>query len=422
MLTNRENIIVYDPAGQACAVTSRYRREIGHRVVIFDAFNALPGRLGESASISPLWELNPERETFEGDIRAIAMTLLPVDPGEKQKHFSESAQDMIAAVAMHIRVTEGEKATLPRVNQVLHLGPFELNKFFEAMQNSPFEASRQVGMTYHLQKPTDARDSVQDVLDTARRATKFLADRAMLKLFSGSVETNFSFRDLKDPAKPTTVYIVWPANRGKTYAKASDLLISSAINTLMDYPSEPRCLVIVDEMPTALQKNGGGVEKIKDMFTNGRKYGARVQVVGQDWSQFLTMFPNEKDASTLLASAGMAQFFGAGAMDKQTQALLCEQAGTLTIWRPSQNKPVIVSTEHHAELIGWDEAQSGPMGIPLLRPADLREMHGNGGQIVFLMGGRFPVIMPRFPHYFQIPALAARADPDPYESGSKRAF
>ena len=131
------------------------------------------------------------------------------------------------------------------------------------------------------------------------------------------------------------------------------------------------------------------------------------------------MFDTPQDAYTLLNNAGMAQFFGTGAMDSVTQDLLIAQAGNRTIWAPSQNKPVIFAEGGRAEFLGWEEQPKQATGVPLLTRLDLREMHGNGLQIAFLMGKRFPVVMDRS-HYFNMPSMRVLADSDPYETTKNR--
>jgi type IV secretion system protein VirD4 len=411
LLTNTtDNIVVLDPAGQACAVTARFRRSIGHRVVVINPFNELPGLLGESSRVNVLADLEVESPTFAQDIRAIATIIVPIMADDKNRFFTDSARDLVMSMIIHHRLTLGDKATLPGVNELLQQTPLELDKVFEAMRFSEVASVRHVGNRYHLQSERGENNSI---LGTAKMAMSFLADDAMERLFGAG--NNFSFRDLKQPDKPTTVFIVWPALKANDYARAAEILIGSALNSLMTYPASPSTLFIVDEMQAALQQQGGAIARIRDGFTNGRKVGLRIMAVAQDWNQFLGMFPHEKDAYTLLNSAGMAQFFGTGAMDTTTQDLIIAQAGDKTIWKPTQNKPVVVAANGGAEFIGWEPSQSSATGVPLLDRLDLREMQGNDQQIAFLMGGAFPVIMPRS-HYYKIDWLRKRADPDPYET------
>ena len=62
------------------------------------------------------------------------------------------------------------------------------------------------------------------------------------------------------------------------------------------------------------------------------------------------------------------------------------------------------------------EGSVNAVGVPLLTSQALKDMHQQGGQISFLLGSGGAVVMPRFPHYFEVPELLARADPDPYHS------
>jgi type IV secretory pathway TraG/TraD family ATPase VirD4 len=411
----QDNLVVFDPAGQACAVTARFRRSLGQRVVVINGFNELAGLLGLSSSVNPLGALASDEERLELECRAMSTILLPVPPNDAQPHFAESAQQIIEAGAVHLVDTHGTQATLPLLNSTLHLPPFERNELFQAMKHSIYETVRNIGNKYYVDKPNaETRKSVQDIFDTVTRATAFLGDPPMRRLFGGN---DFSFKELKDPQarQRTTVYIVWPVLRADDYSKAAEILMSYALNSLMTYPASPSTLFIVDEMQAAIKAKGATINKIRDAFTNGRKVGLKVMTIAQDWGQFASMFDTPQDAYTLLNNAGMTQFFGTGAMDTVTQDLIIAQAGNRTIWAPSQNKPVMFTEGGHAEFLGWEEQPKQATGVPLLTRLDLREMHGLGLQIAFLMGKRFPVVMDRS-HYFNMPEMMALADPDPYET------
>jgi type IV secretory pathway TraG/TraD family ATPase VirD4 len=426
LLTNQDDhIIVFDPTGQAAAVTGgsvvpgakAWRREgLKRRVVVINPFNILGHILQKSASVNPLAEIDQDSPTFESDMRGIAAIIQPVHAAETNRFFSESSRELLAAMLMHTRSIHGKAATLPMVNDALQQSEPYLNEtVFKAMIESVCPAVRHIGNQYYLPQGAERSKGAKDVLATAKTAMAWLSDSVMQRLFS---QPDFSWKELKrQTPERLTVYIVWPSNKGADHAKAAELLLSTALDTLLDYPTTP-VLMLVDEMANALQKKGRGIDLIRRGFAEGRKYGVRVVGVLQNWGQLIAL-AGEEDATTLAANAGITVFFGAAPGDHITADYICKTAGQQGIWQPSQDKPVVVAADGGAEFIGWQPSTSNATGVPLLHPQMLPEINRNGQLLAFLGKSGFPLLMDRFPHYFQVKELAARADPDPFhESGN----
>ena len=127
------------------------------------------------------------------------------------------------------------------------------------------------------------------------------------------------------------------------------------------------------------------------------------QGIAQTWPQLVDMY-SDNGANGLRGAVGLLQFFGSN--DRGTAEIIRQEMGDKTIWSPT--------TSPTAEF--GIEGSVGAVGVPLLTDQQLKDMHQQGGQISFLLGSGGAVVMPRFPHYFEVPELLARADPDPYHS------
>lgn len=421
LLTNTDDhMIVFDPTGQAAAVTGgsvapgakAWRRKGLHRrVVVLNPFNILPHILQASSSVNPLADIAPDSPTFESDMRSMAAVIQPVHAAETNRFFSESSRELIAALLMHVRIVHGQAATLPMVNDTLQQSePYLNEKVFLPMRDSACAAVRHIGNAYYLPEGAERGKAVKDVLATAKTAMAWLSDSVMQRLFSAAT---FSWKELKNPGQERlTVYLVWPSNKGADHAKAAELVLSTALDTLLQYPATP-VLMLCDEMGNAFQPRGRGIDLIRRGFAEGRKFGVRIVGYLQNWGQLLAL-AGEEDASTLAANAGIKVFFGAAPGDHITADYICKTAGDKAIWQPSQNKPVVISAEGHTEFIGWEPSNSNATGVPLLHPQELPEMTRKGELLAFLGTSGFPLRMDRFPHYYEVPALRAKADPDPF--------
>jgi hypothetical protein len=110
LLTNQDDhIIVFDPTGQAAAVTGgsvapgakAWRRDgLKRRVVVINPFGILGHILQASASVNPLAEIEPDSPTFESDMRGIAAIIQPVHAAETNRFFSESSRELLAALSV----------------------------------------------------------------------------------------------------------------------------------------------------------------------------------------------------------------------------------------------------------------------------------------------------------------------------------
>jgi type IV secretory pathway TraG/TraD family ATPase VirD4 len=427
-----QHCICFDPKGQAASVTGgsirpgaiAWRQRLG-RVVVINSFDILPGQLLPSSSVNPLADIDPDSGTAEAQIKTYAAILVPVREGDNQPFFAESGQEQLKGVMLHLRIKHGKACTFITVNDAIQQHEIELNKLYGEMCESPKASVRNVGNRYYLRPyektlPDGKKEIIRPVrgkedhsiISTVQNGCAFLADGPMVKLFGGSGPF-YSFKDLTRPddGKRDTVYIVWPATKPE-YAKASELLITSGLHTIMDHGrKKPGVLFIVDEFANALQRaaKGGGVAVIGKAFSYGRDAGLRVMVVLQTWGQLVSMLPEKENANEMFGAAGARIFYGSE--DPTTDKVIIDAAFDTTIWGPAR-KPFV--PRKGGPMDGHEANGETAKGVPFLRADQLRAMKANGGLVAFFSGLEFPCGMQRFPHYFQIKELADRADPDPY--------
>lgn len=424
LFTNTEDhVVVLDPTGQATAVTGgsvasgakAWRRNgLGRRVVVINPFHILGHLLQASASLNPLADIDPDSPTFEADLRGIAGIIQPVHDAESNRFFSEASRELITALLIHARLVHGTAATLPMVNEMLQESEPYLNEHvFLPMRYSEYAAVRAIGNLYWLPEGHARGKTAEGVLQTAKTSMGWLSDGVMQRLFG---KADFSWRELKRTTpERLTIYLVWPSDKGEDYAKASELILSTAINTLLNYPKTP-VLMLVDEMANALIPRGRGIAMIRRGFAEGRKYGLRIIGYLQNWSQLIAL-AGEEDASTIAANAGVKTFFGAAPGDNITADYVCDTIGQQTIWKPGQNEPIF--SEDGRTLVGWKQVPHEAAPAPLIHPQHLPEFARQGLQLTLLGQSGFPLLSSRFPHYYAVRAMMEKADPDPFHEGQE---
>lgn len=418
LLNETDSFIVLDPKGQCAAVSAVFRRDLGHNVIILNPFAEHPEVLpsAESGALNPLADLEPDSMTFETDIKALASILLPVDESDRNKYFQSSAQDIAAAAMMMTRDREGLRATLPRVVELLSQPPPARNELFRAMADSHYAFVQDIGNRYwrHANAPAPP-ESNEGIMGDVNRNLAWLSLGAnrqhpeksvgIARLFGYGVTTPlFSWRQLKEQARATTVYLILPVDTQEGYAKLAQLLIGGAVNTLIKGKKTPLWF-LVDEMPNAIGTEASAL--IQRAFNAGRGAGLRIQGIAQNWPQLERQFSATGTAAHgvmgLRSAAGLLQFFGAN--DPVTCEVIRKEAGDKNIWQSNSNPLAMAGINGGV----------GEMPLPYKSDQELKDMLGEGQQITFMLGSGATAVLHRR-DYRKIATALKRAKPDPTET------
>ena len=127
------------------------------------------------------------------------------------------------------------------------------------------------------------------------------------------------FRKLKD--KPTTVYVILPAERMRTHSTWLRLVIVSALRALYR-PGGLRTLFLIDEMPAL-----GHLGPLEDAFGLVRGYKVQIAGICQDLAQLKALYKERWES--FLANAGVVQGFAPN--DLTTADWMSRRAGQTTL-------------------------------------------------------------------------------------------
>jgi type IV secretion system protein VirD4 len=393
------SIIVIDPKGELAAVTADYRRTVGD-VVMLNPFNVLG--LG-SAGFNPLAALN-SKSNFYDDAAALGEALISIEGVDP--HWSQSAQGLLVALLMWEKLKNGAAANLENVRALLT----EADKWERYTGDDGKQRERQKGgLTvtaadmvaeggYEIAslagRFTERTNELTSIRSTADTQTRWILSEPMREDLKKS---GVDFAKLKE--KPTTVYVILPAERMRTHSVWLRLVIVSALRALYR-PGGLRTLFLIDEMPAL-----GHLAPLEDAFGLVRGYKVQIAGICQDLAQLKALYKERWES--FLANAGVVQGFTPN--DLTTADWMSRRAGqtTLVAENSSQSRQ---AQGHSSESTSWQQ-----VGRALYLPYELMGF-AEGSGLLFLAGMANGV---RFfaPPYWKIDACKQRAGRNPYYEG-----
>jgi type IV secretion system protein VirD4 len=394
------SIIVIDPKGELAAVTADYRRSIGD-VVMLNPFNVLG--LG-SAGFNPLAALDPASANFYDDAAALGEALISIEGVDP--HWSQSAQGLLVALLMWEKIKNGARANLENVRAMLT----EADKWERYTGDDGKQRERQTaGLTltaadmvaeggYEIAslagRFTERTNELTSIRSTADTQTRWILSEPMRDDLKKS---GVDFARLKE--KPTTVYVILPAERMRTHSVWLRLVIVSALRALYR-PGGLRTLLLIDEMPAL-----GHLAPLEDAFGLVRGYKVQIAGICQDLAQLKALYKERWES--FLANAGVVQGFTPN--DLTTADWMSRRAGqtTLVAENSSESRQ---AQGHRNETTSWQQ-----VGRALYLPYELMGF-AEGSGLLFLAGMANGV---RFfaPPYWKIDACKQRAGRNPYYEG-----
>ncbi len=394
------SIIVIDPKGELAAVTANYRRTLGD-VVMLNPFDVLG--LG-SAGFNPLAALDPASPNFYDDAAALGEALISIEGVDP--HWSQSAQGLLVALLMWEKIKNGARANLENVRAMLT----EADKWERYTGDDGKQRERQTaGLTltaadmvaeggYEIAslagRFTERTNELTSIRSTADTQTRWILSEPMRDDLK---KPGVDFAKLKE--KPTTVYVILPAERMRTHSVWLRLVIVSALRALYR-PGGLRTLFLIDEMPAL-----GHLGPLEDAFGLVRGYKVQIAGICQDLAQLKALYKERWES--FLANAGVVQGFTPN--DLTTADWMSRRAGqtTLVAENSSQSRQ---AQGHSSESTSWQQ-----VGRALYLPYELMGF-AEGSGLLFLAGMANGV---RFfaPPYWKIDACKQRAGCNPYYEG-----
>jgi len=396
------SIVVIDPKGELTAITANYRRSVGE-VVVLNPFDAL--ELG-GAGFNPLGALDPGAPTLVDDATGIGEALIRIE--DKDPHWSESAQSLLVALLMwevQSAKREGRAPLLENIRRMLTApneyerddqGKSRLAKGLrvtaaQMAASGGFEIESLVG---RFLRDTDEIASIQS---TADRQTNWMLSPLMR---ANMAKNDIDFATLKD--RPTTVYLILPAERMRTHAVWLRLVIVSALRALYR-PGGLKTLFMLDEFAQL-----GHLAPMEDAFGLVRGFGVQLWPVLQDLNQLKALYKDRWE--TFVGNAGVVQGFAPN--DLTTAEWMSRRAGDTTVAAASYNKGDAQSSAGHGSMSQSSGLSYSQAARPLFKPQELMDFRAGSG--LLWPAGTSKSVPFMAPPYWEIPQLKSRARSNPY--------
>ena len=211
---------------------------------------------------------------------------------------------------------------------------------------------------------TERTNELTSIRSTADTQTRWILSEPMRDDLKKS---GVDFSKLKE--KPTTVYVILPAERMRTHSVWLRLVIVSALRALYR-PGGLRTLLLIDEMPAL-----GHLAPLEDAFGLVRGYKVQIAGICQDLAQLKALYKERWES--FLANAGVVQGFTPN--DLTTADWMSRRAGqtTLVAENSSQSRQ---AQGHSSESTSWQQ-----VGRALYLPYELMGF-AEGSGLLFLAG------------------------------------
>ena len=307
LLTYPGPVVVFDPKGENYMVTSRRRRELGHRVIKLDPFGLTPG---DSDALNPFDLLDLPHA---GDVDSNSQTLgelLSTGIRGMREPFWDISGTAFASGLIAMAATQGD-ASKRHLNHVVELLTasdivYGLAVILDTLGKKISKlAYRETACV--LQMPEITRGGV---LATTQSYFKPLSTESVSRCVAKST---FALQDVVEGAL-LSIYIILPPNRIRSHRGLLKLWIGTLMAAIFTRQSRPefKTLFILDEVAQL-----ESFPLLESLITLSAGYSVMVHTFWQDLAQLKTFYP--ESWKTILNNCGVIQAFGFNNRDMASQ-------------------------------------------------------------------------------------------------------
>jgi type IV secretion system protein VirD4 len=351
LLTHRSSCLVVDPKGENALITARARAMMGQNIHVVDPWG-IATEAGHAARFNPLDWL----EVGSADIAENAMILadaLIVSEGNGDRFWTDEAKGLLQGLILYVATDELEAGQrhLGRVRDLLTLDGEDMRALFAYMTQSVHYAVRSTGAR-SLQKEEKL---LSNVLASTQAQTGFLDSPCLRENLSAS---DFRFEDLK--TRPTTIYLVLPADRLSAFGRWLRLLIQQAITVsardIANKPEKP-VLFILDEMAAL-----GRLSMVKEAYGLMRGFGIQLWGIIQDAGQLRDLYGQSWEG--FVANSGAVMFHGSrDVFTAEYFSKLCGEATVLNVSTSSSHSTTHGFSRNYGPSASGSSSVSNTSGV-----------------------------------------------------------
>ena len=417
MLSWHSSVIVYDIKGELWALTSGYRKAIGHKVIKFDATSID----GSGACWNPLEEIRVGTLYEVKDAQNIATMLADPTGKESDDHWVATSRDMLTGVILYV-LHKSEDKSIKGIKRFLSDPSRSIEETMEMMLN----------IRDHLNVPgiEVVSGAARDILDKAENeaASVISSAKKVLGLWDDPIvamntsRSDFHLYDLMNHEKPSSLYLVVPPSDRIRLTPLTRLFFNMFVGSnteKMDFKDgrsvasyKHRMLVLIDEFPSL-----GRMDQLVAAMAYSAGYGIKFLLIAQGINQLYDTYTQNEIVTT---SCHVQAAFAPN--DEKSAELISKRTGQTTVNKqqrsysgsriaPFKMHEMATAQETERPLLKPDEVQR--------LPALIKDEEGNaleaGDMLIFVAG--YYAIYGKQIMYFADPVFDARSKiPAPHQS------
>ena len=362
-LGGHRNIISTAKGAELAYLCGPYRKDVlGQQVFYVDPWRQMQALGLPSHDFNPIGHLVRYAEQRSPELlskarESVSILLpLPEGGGGDNRIFTTQAQSWLSDAVAYAAICEADTgelcANLPYLFKVLCGSNDDLQSFLLDMRRCDlYEGSFRRAADRILGKMQRAAKTAESILTTVQDALQIFDPAGPLG--KNTEFSDFDASDLKNPEKPTSVFIVIPPEKSTTYGSFAGLCLNSLIDTCIEADRfEPRVTVVADEfaniagegklpaiLPTLYVGRSRGVQLITFVqeVDSYSRYGAEASAFTSQ-SEILVAWniKNTKDAKEYSERSGLRSVVG-----EQVSTSLRDADGKYSISLSEQSVPYI---------------------------------------------------------------------------------
>lgn len=396
--TNRQPAVAVDLKGENAQLTAAHRkRKFGHRIVLLDPWKVVTQT---PDSYNALDFISKDSATAIDECNDLAKALVVRGPDEKEPHWNDSAEAMIAAVLLMIVQYGGPTTRSLQTARDILSDPQKLDMAIKVMCESDCCGGMLARMGSQLKYLADKEKN--SVMTTVGRHLRFLDSLAVAESTKSS-----SFDPSILNRGKMTVYLILPPDHMRAQSALLRVWISSLLRAVVKAGVQRTNEVhfILDEAASL-----GRMDCVNDAIDKYRGYGVRVTLAYQSPGQLKLCFP-EDQGQTLLSNTAQIYF---GVSDNQTAEYVSARVGERTIivesggtssgsstnWSSGQ-QPQHGGGGSHGTSSSWQQ-----MARKLLKPEEIMALDP---RLAITLVPGMPPILTRLARYYEERNLGQRS-------------
>lgn len=377
-------VVALDVKGELFAVTRRWRRSLGQRVVVLNPLSVVEP---SADRFNPLDYVRRDPDYITRDAEVIADGLVKPE-GDSGAHFYVMARNLVAAaIEVVVRVAEPDRQNLNTVAAMLGSDMMTTLEGWRDSEDVVGTPAARVAAAVLITGDNERGG----ILTTVSKALAWTSSSPMQRFLE---QSDFKLEELVDGT--TDVFLVVPLDQLATQSVFLRLMVNIvaglAIRQMGNGNLAKPLLLVLDEF-TRL----GRMQKLVDIATVAAGAGVEALFVTQDRAQISTVY-RDGEADTLLGSCATVRVFNLGRTDTKTAEWVAAGIGDRTV-------------RAHSQQFDGKKGESGSEQRSKLFTADqLLELPST--DMVALFSGRPPLRLKRIISHSD-PIYRDKLDPNP---------